>query len=66
MDDPSEYKDLEADVNPFDKDDNSEDDELASSHSSKREKILGFLEAKLKKDITGSQIWIQLKSILQN
>ena len=54
MDDPSEYKDLEADINPFDQDDNSEDDELSLSHSSKRQKILDFLRAKLDKDIKGS------------
>ena len=53
MDDPSEYNDLEVDVNPFDKDDNSEDDELYLSHSSKRKKILDFLETNLEKDITG-------------
>ena len=54
MDDPSEYKDLEADINPFDQDDNSEDDELSLSHSSKRQKILDFLRVKLDKDIKGS------------
>ena len=53
MDDPSDYNDLEVDVNPFDKDDNSEDDELYLSHSSKRKKILDFLETNLEKDITG-------------
>lgn len=55
MDDLSEYKDLEADINPFDKDDNSEDDELYLSHSSKRQKILDFLGTNLEKDITGRQ-----------
>ena len=55
MDDPGEYKDLEADINPFDRDDNSEDDELSLSNSSKRQKILDFLGTKLEKDITGSQ-----------
>ena len=58
MDDLSEYIDLEADVNPFDKDDNSEDDEVYLSHSSKRQKILDFLRAKLENDIKGSQYLI--------
>ena len=53
MDDATELGDLDTDINPFDKDDNSEDEEISFSHSSKREKILDFLRAKLKEDIQG-------------
>ena len=53
MDDGTELGDLDTDVNPFDKDDNSEYEEISSSHSNKRQKILDFLGAKLEEDILG-------------
>ena len=50
-----EIEDQVEDVNPYDKDDNSEDEEKIHSHPNKRQKVLDFLSSKLRKDVEGNQ-----------
>ena len=50
-----EIEDQNEEVNPFDKDDNTEDEEKISSPPSKRQRVLDFLYSKLRKDVEGNQ-----------
>ena len=51
-----EIEDQVEDVNPYDRDDNSEDEERIPSHSNKRQKVLDCLSSKLRKDVEGNRV----------
>ena len=51
-----EIEDQVENVNPYDKDDNSDDEEKIHSHPNKRQKVLDFLSSKLRKDVEGNRV----------
>lgn len=51
-----EIEDQVEDLNLYDKDDNSEDEEKFLSHFNKRQKVLDFLSSKLRKDVEGNRV----------